>query len=118
MKSAEGALPIKDLAAAKTALRAAQDAFEAAGRLPRAEAAGLSRRLGAVERAVREAEDSAWKARSPELEARVSGAAAQLHAAIADLEAKLASATSAKEKKDLKEALDARKAWLKQIAGS
>jgi hypothetical protein len=118
VKSAEGALPIKDLAAAKAALRAAQDAFEAAGRLPRAEATGLSRRLGAVERAVRDAEDSAWKARSPELEARVSGAAAQLHAAIADLEAKLASATSAKEKKDLKEALDARKAWLKQIAGS
>jgi hypothetical protein len=118
VKSAEGALPIKDLAAAKATLRAAQDAFEAAGRLPRAESTTLSKRLGAVERAVREAEDSAWNARSPELEARVSGAAAQLHAAIADLEAKLAAAKTPAEKKDLKEALEARKAWLKQIAGS
>ena len=118
VKSAEGALPIKDLAAAKASLRAAQDAFEGAGKLPRAESMALSKRLGAVERAVRDAEASAWTARNPELEARVSGAAAQLHAAIADLEAKLAAAKSPAEKNDLKEALDARKAWLKQIAGS
>ena len=117
VKSAEGALPIKDLAAAKASLRAAQDAFEGAGKLPRAESTALSRRLGAVERAVREAEDSAWNARSPELEARVSGAAAQLHTAITDLEAKLAAAKTPAEKKTLKESLDARKAWLKQIEG-
>jgi hypothetical protein len=117
VKDAEAALPISDLAAAKGTLRAAQDAFEAAGQLPRTESQSLSRRLGAVERAVREAENAAWNSRSPELEARASGAASQLHAAIADLEAKLAAATSASEKKSLKEALDARKGWLKQIEG-
>ena len=111
------ALPVKDLAAAKAALRAAQDAFEAAGRLPRAESQSLSKRLGNVERAVRDAESSAWSSRNPEVEARVSGMAAQLHSAIADLEAKLAAASTAAEKKSLKESLDARKAWLKQIEG-
>ncbi|MGC4174081.1 DUF349 domain-containing protein [Demequina sp.] len=117
VKAAEGALPIKDLAAAKSTLRSAQDAFEAAGRLPRAEASALSKRIGAVERAVRDAEDSAWNSSSPELAARLSGATAQLHAAIADLEDKLAAAKTPAEKKTLKESLDARKAWLKQIEG-
>ena len=117
VKTAERALPIKDLAAAKAALRAAQDAFEAAGRLPRAESQSLSKRLGAVDRAVRDAESAAWSSRNPEVEARVSGMAAQLHAAIADLEAKLAAATTPAEKKSVKESLDARKAWLKQIEG-
>ncbi len=117
VKAAEGSLPVKDLAAAKASLRAAQDAFEAAGRLPRAESQSLSKRLGAVERAVRDAESSAWSSRNPEVEARVSGMAAQLHAAIADLEAKLSAAKTPAEKKSLKESLDARKAWLKQIEG-
>lgn len=117
VKSAEGALPVKDLAASKATLRAAQDAFEAAGSLPRAESQTLSRRLGAVERAIREAENAAWHSSSPELEARVSGATAQLHAAIADLEDKLAAAKTPAEKKALKESLDARKAWLKQLEG-
>lgn len=115
--AAESLLPIKDLAAAKAALRSAQDAFEGAGRLPRTESQAFSRRLGTVERAVRDAESAAWNARNPEVEARVSGAAAQLHAAIAELEDKIAAATTPAEKKSLKEALDARKAWLKQIAG-
>jgi len=117
VKAAENALPVKNLAAAKAALRTAQDAFESAGRLPRAESQTLTKRLSAVERAVREAESAAWSSRNPEVEARVSGMAAQLHAAIADLEAKLAAATTPAEKKDLKESLDARKAWLKQIDG-
>jgi hypothetical protein len=117
VKSAEALLPIKDLAAAKAALRSAQDAFEAAGRLPRTESQALSRRLGAVERAVRDGESAAWNARNPEVEARVSGAAAQLQASIAELEAKLAAAKTPAEKKALKESLDARKAWLKQLAG-
>ena len=116
--SAESAVPVKDLAAAKATLRTAQDAFEAAGALPKGPSQALSRRMSAVERAVREAENAAWHASNPELEARVSGATAQLHAAIADLESKLAAASSPAEKKSLTEALDARKAWLKQIEGA
>jgi hypothetical protein len=115
---AEALLPITDVRAAKQALRSLQDRFEAAGQVPRADAAKLAKRMGAVERAVREADQAAWTQRNPEIEARASGAAAQLHAAIADLEAQLAAAKSAKDArkvKELEESLAARKAWLKQV---
>ncbi len=115
---AEALLPITDLRSAKRALRSLQDRFEAAGRVPRADAARLAKRIGAVERSVREAEDAEWNSSNPELEARVSGAAAQLHAAIADLESDLEKAKDAGDKRRIKEAeeaLAARKAWLKQI---
>ena len=118
VKDAEALLPIKDLAASKSGLRAAQDRFEAAGRLPRTELQTLTRRLGAVEKAIRDADSASWSARNPEVEARVSGAAAQLHAAIADLEAKREAAKTPAEKKSIDEALAARKAWLKQIEGA
>ncbi|WNM25755.1 DUF349 domain-containing protein [Demequina capsici] len=115
---AEALLPITDLRNAKRALRSLQDRFEAAGRVPRADAARLAKRIGAVEKAVRDGEDAEWHSSNPELEARVSGAAAQLHAAIADLEKDLEKATAAGDKRRIKqaeEALSARKAWLKQI---
>lgn len=118
VSEAEALLPITDVRAAKQALRSLQDRFEAAGQVPRADAARLAKRMGAVERAVREADQAAWTQRNPEIEARASGAAAQLHAAIADLEAQLAAAKSAKDSrksKELEESLAARKAWLKQI---
>jgi len=103
VKEAEGLLPIKDTKAAKQSLRSIQDRFEAAGPVPRADAARLTKRLGVVERAVREADQSAWTQRNPEIEARASGAATQLHAAIAGLEADLATAKAAKDaKKDPK----------------
>jgi pantothenate synthetase len=74
--------------------------------------------MSAVEKAIREADQSAWTTRNPEIEARATGAAAQLHAAIADLEQQLADAKAAKDTrkvKELTESLAARKAWLKQI---
>src|SRR5690606_20422822 len=104
--------------AAKQQLRSIQDRFDAAGEVPRAQAASLTKRLGAVERAVRDADQEAWTRRNPEVEARVSGAAAQLHAAIADLEQQLEKAKAGKDARKVKEAeeaLKARKAWLKQI---
>ncbi len=115
---AEALLPITDIRAAKRDLRQIQDRFDAAGDVPRADAARLSKRMAAVERAVREADQQAWSSRNPEIEARATGAAAQLHAAIADLEKSLADATAKGDKrkvKELTEALEARKAWLKQI---
>lgn len=118
VKEAEALLPIKDVKAAKQALRSIQDRFDAVGDVPRADAARLAKRLGAVERAVREADQAAWNARNPEIEARATGMAAQLHAAIADLEAQIAQAKEAKNPakvKELEESLAARKAWLKQI---
>lgn len=117
---AEALLPIKDLEATKQALRAVQDRFEAAGQVPRGDIARLTKRMTAVETAVRNAEDAAWTSRNPELEARATGAAAQLNAAIAKLEAELEAAKAAKDTKKAKsltEDLAARKAWLKQIEG-
>lgn len=118
VKEAEALLPIKDVKAAKQALRSIQDRFEAAGEVPRADSLRLTKRIGAVERAVRDADQHAWSARNPEIEARATGAAAQLHAAIADLESQLAAAKASKNEKkakELHESLEARKAWLKQI---
>jgi hypothetical protein len=120
VKEAEALLPIKDLQAAKAALRTLQDKFEAAGHVPRGDVGRLNKRITAVEKAVRDAEDAAWTSRNPEIEARATGAAAQLHAAIADLETQLAEAKSAKntsKAKKLQESLDARKAWLAQVEG-
>ncbi len=118
---AESLLPIRDLTAAKSALRAAQDRFEAAGEVPRPDAVRLSRRLGAVERAIRDAEGHAWEKSNPELEARASGAAQQLVAAIADLDEQIEKAKAAGDKKsvaELTESRDARQSWLDQIQTS
>ncbi|WP_144276171.1 DUF349 domain-containing protein [Demequina sp. NBRC 110053] len=117
---AEALLPITDLSAAKQALRAAQDRFEAAGRVPRGDVARLNKRMSAVEQAVRDAEDKEWTSRNPELEARATGAAAQLQSAIAELEDDLAAAKSSGDKRKVKEAeeaLKARRSWLEQIQG-
>lgn len=117
---AESILPITDLNVAKQALRAAQDRFEAAGRVPRGDVARLNKRIGAVEQAVRDAEDKQWNSRNPEIERRATGAAAQLQAAIEDLEKELAAAKEAKDKRAIKEAeeaLAARRSWLEQIQG-
>ena len=116
--AAEALLPISDIRAAKKEIRAIQDRFEAAGEVPRGAAAGLSRRIAAVEKAIRDADSAHWTSKNPEIEARATGFAAQLHAAIADLESKIAAATTAGDKrkvKDLTEELSSKKAWLKQI---
>lgn len=117
---AEAILPVKDLAAAKQALRVAQDRFEDAGMVPRADVARLNKRMSAVEKAVRDAEDAQWHSRNPEIEARATGAAAQLEEAIATLEVDLEKAKAAGDKRAIKkaeDALEARRAWLKQIQG-
>jgi hypothetical protein len=121
VKEAEALLPIKDLAAARRALHSINDRFEAAGRVPKAAAPVLTKRLAAVERAVREADQASWTARNPEVEARVSDAAQKLMTAIADLERDIAAAVTAGKSKlaeELTEARDARRAWLDQINGS
>ena len=108
----------KDLQATKQALRALQDRFDAAGKVPRGDVQPLNKRMAAVERAVREAEEKAWKSHNPEVEARVSGAAAQLIASIAELDEQLAAAEKAGDKREVKELTEARaarQAWLDTI---
>ncbi|MBN2176993.1 MAG: DUF349 domain-containing protein [Demequinaceae bacterium] len=121
VSEAEALLPVTDLSIVKTTLRSLQDRFEAVGKVSKADADLLHRRLAAVERAVREAQDEAWTARNPELEARVSGAAQQLISAIEDLDAQIEAAEAAGDQatvKELTESREARKAWLEQIQSS
>ncbi|MBT0995012.1 DUF349 domain-containing protein [Cellulomonas sp. DKR-3] len=118
LTEAEALLPLGDLAAAKQAIRGIQDRWEAAGKVPRGDVQRVEGRLRAVESAIRDAEQRQWTRTNPETRARAEGAAAQLEQAIAGLEADLAKAEAAKDKRRIAEAqaaLDARRAWLEQV---
>ena len=118
LEQAERLVPVKDIAAAKAALRGIQERWEKAGKVPRADIQRVEGRLRAVEQAVRDAEQAKWQRTNPETRARAEGAAAQLVAAIAALEADLAKAEAAghaRKVTELREALQARRAWLEQV---
>lgn len=118
LAEAEALLPVRDLNAAKRALRSIQDRWEAAGKVPRGDLQRVEGRLRAVESAVRDAEQAQWRRTNPETRARAEGAAAQLEQAIAALEADLAKAQAAGDARriaDAQAALDARRAWLEQV---
>ncbi|MFC8191356.1 DUF349 domain-containing protein [Cellulomonas sp. NPDC057328] len=115
---AEAILPVRDLGAAKAALRSLQDRWEAAGKVPRGDLQRVEGRMRAVEQAVRDAESAQWRRSNPETRARAEGAAAQLEQAIAGLEDDLAKAQAAGDQRRVAEAqaaLDARRAWLEQV---
>lgn len=115
---AEALVPVKDLEAAKTALRDVQDKWDAAGKVPRGDLQRVEARLRAVENAIRDADEARWKKSNPEQQARAEGAAAQLQDAIAGLEVDLAAASAKGNDRKVKEitaAIEARKSWLEQI---
>ena len=118
---AEALLPVKDVKAAKKALRPIQDAWEEAGRVPRGAVRRIEGRMRAVEDAIREAENAEWRRTDPETKARAEGLAGQLQDAIAGLEKDLAAAQAAGDAKKIAEAeaaLTARRAWLEQVLRS
>lgn len=118
LEEAEALLPITDLNAAKAALRGIQERWEAAGKVPRGDVQRVEGRLRAVENAVRDAEQAQWTRSNPETRARAEGAAAQLEAAIEGLEADLAQARAAGDRRRIEElegAIAARRAWLEQV---
>lgn len=118
LAEAERLVPVTDLRAAKVALRSIQDRWEAAGKVPRADVQRIEGRMRAVETAVRDAEQSDWRRSNPETRARAEGAAAQLEAAIAGLEADLVAAQAKGDQRRIREAqaaLDARRSWLEQV---
>ena len=115
---AEALLPVTDLAQAKAALRALQERWESAGKVPRGDVQRVEARMRAVETAVRDAEQAKWTRSNPETRARAEGAAAQLEAAIAGLEADLEKArerADARKVKEIETALAARRSWLEQV---
>lgn len=118
---AEALLPIGDLAAAKRELRSIQDAWDAAGKVPRAAMSSIEARLRAVEQAVRDAEATELRRSDPELKARADGFTAQLLDQIAALELAVATATAAGDKKAAEKAkseLATKQAWLEAARGA
>ena len=87
LAEAEALLPVRDLAAAKSALRDIQERWESAGKVPRADLDQIERRMRTVEQSVRDADDRRWQSSNPEARARAQSAVDQLESGIADLEA-------------------------------
>jgi len=120
LKEAQALLPVKNLGAAKSALRSIQDRWDAAGKVPRKDMSRMEQAMRKVEQAVRDAEDSKWKKTDPELAARAQSMVDQLEKAVADLEADLAAARERgndAQVKELEDSLQARRAWLQQARG-
>ncbi|GAB6903983.1 DUF349 domain-containing protein [Kineosporia succinea] len=114
---AEALLPVKDLNAAKAALRDLQVRWDEAGKVPRNDMQRIEGRLRRVEQAVRDAEQDKWKRSNPEARARANDMVTQLERTIADAEADLAKAQAsgnARKIKELEASLVSRRAWLEQ----
>jgi len=115
LAEAEKLLPITDLEAARRAMAGYSERWEAAGKVPRDRVKELEGRLRAVESAVRDASEQAWKRTDPEKSARADDMISKLEKAIADLEADLAAAQESGDKKrikDVEENLASRKSFL------
>lgn len=118
LKEAAKIDPAKDLAGAKSALRDLQARWEKAGKVPRDKIRELEDKMRAIENKVRDAEQEEWRKSDPAVQARNNAVLDQLHASISKIENDLATATAkkdAKAVKELTEALEARKAWLKVV---
>jgi hypothetical protein len=114
---AEKLLPITDLAATREALRSIQDRWAQIGHVPRADKAGIEKRLQQVEQALRAAEDTRWKRTNPEARARASATVDQLTVSIAKLEKERDKAAAAGRQGDVEKteaAIVARREWLAQ----
>ncbi|MDC5695685.1 DUF349 domain-containing protein [Intrasporangium calvum] len=114
---AEALLPVTDLERTKAQLRAIQDKWDAAGKVPRADMDRIEKAMRRVEQTVRDAEDKKWHSTNPEAAARAQGMVEQLERAVADLKDDLAKAEAsgnANKVKKAKDALEARQAWLDQ----
>jgi hypothetical protein len=117
LTEAEALLPVRDLGAAKSALRDLQGRWDAIGKVPRADMPRIEARLRKVEQSIRDAEQDRWKRSNPEARARASDLVAQLEKTIAGLEndlAKAETAGNARRVKDTEQSLAARREWLEQ----
>ncbi len=117
LTQAQALLPVKNLDAAKNALRAIQDKWDVAGKVPRADVDRIERAMRRVESAVREADDRKWQRSNPEVAARAQSLVTQLEAACEELRADLAKAEAGEDSRAVaksRDALSAREAWLDQ----
>lgn len=111
----------KDMAKARALLTSIQRQWDDIGRIfPRDAERGLDDELRRVEQAVKAREDADWKSNNPETKARQNDMTQQLHDAIAKLEEDVKAAEASKDARRIaqaKEALEARRAWLKALGG-
>ncbi|MCW4384326.1 DUF349 domain-containing protein [Salinibacterium sp. SYSU T00001] len=119
LSEAEPLLKEKDRTAARAALTSIQQRWDEVGKVPRAKMKSVEDRLRKIEAAVRALEEEHWQRNNPERKARAEGLAAQLEAAIAQLERDLDDARKSGDTERIaaaQEALDARRAWLGVVA--
>jgi hypothetical protein len=115
LEEADRLLPVKDLRAARTALRSVQERWEAVGPVPRDSRDELESRLRRVADAVRKAEEDRWRRSNPEAVARAETTVTQLRSVISQLESRLQGAQDKGDEqaaRQAEEALTARRAWL------
>ncbi|MEO6827558.1 MAG: DUF349 domain-containing protein [Microbacteriaceae bacterium] len=119
LDEAEPLLTATDRSAARSKLVSVQRRWDEIGKVPRDRLKSIEDRLRKVEAAVRKLDEDHWKHNNPETKARSEGLASQLTDAIDKLEAELADAESEGDAAKIaaaREALDARKAWLKALS--
>ena len=118
IKEAEAVLPVKDIEAARAALRDIEDKWDQIGMVPRADIGRTEGRLREIEEAVRDAEAEKWRRTDPAKQQRSSGMAEQLQQLISELDGQIEAAEAAGDQKALNEltsARQAREAWLAQV---
>lgn len=111
----------RELSKARSLLTSIQRRWDEIGRIfPRDTERALDDDLRKIEQALRTREDTDWKRNNPETKARANDMTRQLTDAIEKLEDELAAAEKSGDKKAIanaKEALEARKSWLKALGG-
>ncbi|KAA9135199.1 DUF349 domain-containing protein [Microbacterium caowuchunii] len=119
LERARPIIDVKDISSARQQLTAIQREWDEIGRIfPRDKERTLDDELRKVEQSVRTREDAEWKRNDPETTARANDMTRQLTDAIEKLEAELAAAEKtgdAKATQEARDALEARKAWLRAI---
>ncbi len=120
LTEAEPLLTETDPKQARAGLNRIQRKWDEIGKVPRDQIRVVEDRLRKIENHVRSLEDEHWQREDPEKKARSEGMLGQLHEAIEKLEAELAAAEAsgdASAAASAREALDARRAWLKAVGG-
>ncbi|WP_207769938.1 MULTISPECIES: DUF349 domain-containing protein [unclassified Microbacterium] len=106
---------------ARALLTRIQQQWDEIGRVfPREKERALDDRLRVIEQALKAREEVDWKKNNPETKARANDMSSQLLEAIEKLEAELAAAEKAGDKKAAKaaaDALEARRTWLSALGG-
>jgi hypothetical protein len=121
LAQAQAILPVTDLETAKAALRAIQDKWDAAGKVPRADVDRVEKAMRRIEQAVRDADDQRWQQTNPEVAARAQSMVDQLEASVAALRADVDKARASGNERTLKDAeakLAAQEQWLAQARGN